>query len=291
VKFFTPNLKEYEQRIKERAWQALLDDVGEGDITSEAVIKGNKKVRARIIAKEDGILAGIFEVKAIFSKLGIKIEREHKTEGDEIKRGDLLLEIEGNAKDILKAERVALNFLMRASGIATETCKIVKKSASKIAVTRKTAPGLLFNDKRAASFGGGLTHRMGLFDGIIIKDNHISVVEHELGSRIKAIKECIQRAKEWREKNRTKVLIEIEVGNLREAKAAIEGRPDIIMLDNFKPDDIKKVVKLADGITLEASGRITEKNIHKFAKTGVDVLSLGSLTHSPRALDMSLEII
>jgi nicotinate-nucleotide pyrophosphorylase (carboxylating) len=277
----------FKEKIKKKVYEMHEDDLGTGDITTEAIIKP-MRIKAIIKAKDDGILAGVFEARSILEKLGIKV-KELKKERDEIKKGDAILEIEGDAKDIMKVERIALNFLTRMSGIATITNKMIKSTKTKLAATRKTC--FSFSDKRAVKVGGGYTHRLGLFDMYLIKENHIDIVRRELKcSRVEAIKECLRRIKK---RNKDGKKVEIEVQNVEEALAAAEEKPDIIMLDWVKVPDVKNVVKLLkkSGICLEASGGITPENIKEFGESGVDFVSSGYITFSCKGLDMSLEVV
>jgi nicotinate-nucleotide pyrophosphorylase (carboxylating) len=281
------DVEAFKNKIKKKVYEMYEDDLGNGDITSEAVLKP-MKIKAIIRAKDDGILAGVFEARSLLEKLDIKV-KELKKDGDEIKKGDVVLEVEGDAKNILKAERIALNFLTRMSGIATITNKMTKATKTKVAATRKTC--FSFSDKRAVKLGGGYTHRLGLFDMYLVKENHIDIVCKELKcSRIEAIKECLRRV---RKRNKDGKKVEIEVQNVEEALAAAEEKPDIIMLDWVKVPDVKNAVKLLkkSGICLEASGGITPDNIKEFGESGVDFVSSGYITFSCKGLDMSLEVL
>jgi len=262
----------------------LDEDVGNGDITSKLLQK--KKITARIITREDTIVAGTKFVKDIFSlkKCRIKIQ---KKDGKLAKANQTILDISGDAGNILTCERTALNLLSRMCGIATQTNNLKKQikktgSKSKLFATRKTAPGLRFFDKEAVKAGGGEKHRMTLNEMIMIKDNHL-VVEN-------SIEDILRKAK------RTKGKIEIEVETQRDAILCAELGADIIMLDNFTPVQIKKTIrklkelKLRNKVLLEASGRINSRNIVKYAKTNVDMISVGSITNSVNGIDLSLEI-
>jgi nicotinate-nucleotide pyrophosphorylase (carboxylating) len=210
-------------------------------------------------------------------------------EGSKIKKGDIIIELEGDAKKILQAGRTALNFLIRLSGIATATHELLEKSKTRIAATRKTY--FQYSDKRAVMLGGGYTHRLGLFDEYLIKKEHISIVQKELNcSREKAIEECLKRVKEH---NRSRKLVEIEVGSYEEALAAAKFKPDIIMLDGIDIPEMKRIIDglKNSGIFLEASGGVRPENIENFKEVDVDIISSGYITHSCKALDMSLEIV
>jgi nicotinate-nucleotide pyrophosphorylase (carboxylating) len=285
--YFQKNIEQFKEKMRKKIYQMYEDDVGTEDITTEALIRP-MNIKAIIKAKENGILAGIFETHSLLEKLGVKV-KELVKEGSEIKKGDIIMEIEGDATKIMQAERTVMNFLPRLSGIATLTNKLVNKTKAKVASTRKTC--FSFSDKYAVQLGKGYTHRLGLFDQYLIKGNHIDIVKKELNcSRVEAIKECIKRARE----HKSGIPIEIEVLNEEEAIAATKEKPEMIMFDNWKrPSDIKRVVeKLKDiGICFEASGGINPDNIEEFGNTGVHFVSLGYLTHSCKPLEMSLKIL
>ena len=258
----------------------LDEDIGKGDITSKLLQK--KKIIARIITREETIVAGIKFGKDIFALKKCKT-KIMKKDGEIAKANQPILEISGNARDVLTCERTALNILSRMCGIATQTNNLreqVKKtgSKSKVFATRKTAPGLRFFDKEAVKIGGGEKHRMDLNEMIMIKDNHLAVE--------KSIEKIFRKAKKTREK------IEIEVETQKDAILCAS----IIMLDNFSPEQIKKTIKkltelkIRNKVTLEASGRINSRNIMKYARTNVDMISVGSITNSVVGIDLSLEI-
>ena len=262
----------------------LDEDVGKGDITSKLLQK--KSIVARIITREETIVAGTMYAKEIFAlkKCRTKI---YKKDGKIAKQNQTILEIKGNAGDILTCERTALNLLSRMCGIATQTNNLKKQiksvgSKSKVFATRKTVPGLRFFDKEAVKIGGGEKHRMTLNEMIMIKDNHLAVE--------KSIEGILRKAK------KTSGKIEIEVETQKDAILCAKMGADIIMLDNFSPEKIKKTVnkltelKLRNKVVLEASGRINSKNIAKYAKTNVDMISVGSITNSVDGIDLSLEI-
>ena len=262
----------------------LDEDVGNGDITSKLL--ENKKIVARIITREETIVAGTKHAKEIFALKKCKT-RIYKKDGKIAKANQTILEIKGNAGDILTCERTALNLLSRMCGIATQTNNLKKQiksvgSKSKIYATRKTVPGLRLFDKEAVEIGGGEKHRMTLNEMIMIKDNHLAVE--------KSIEGILRKAKKTRGK------IEIEVETEKDVILCAEMGVDIIMLDNFSPEKIIKTVKkltelkLRNKIILEASGRINSKNITRYAKTNVDMISVGSITNSVNGVDLSLEI-
>ena len=271
----------------------LREDEGFGDITSNALIPENKIFYAKLITKDDGILAGIEIIKEMFLDYGIEIISSKK-DGDEISKGDILLEIEGNARKILLLERTALNLLMRMSGVASVTNRIVNKVHDvnpkiRVAGTRKTAPALQKYDKLAisigGSIGGGDPHRSALDDMILIKDNHIAVV----GS----VKKALELAKE---NNSFSKKIEIEVESTEDAIIACENGADIVMFDNMSPEEAKNTLNaleekdLRKDVLIEISGGITEDNILDYAPLDVDIISLGSITHQASSLNFSLDM-
>ena len=267
----------------------IEEDIGFGDITSEALIPDNAIAIGKIIAKEPGIVAGLQIVEEIFQSKGLMVA-SLKEDGSEVYSKGTMMEIMGKAKDILALERTALNILMRMSGIATQTNELVKKvnkfnQNTKIAGTRKTAPGLAKFDNLAIAIGGGDSHRFRLDDMVLIKDNHVEIV----GSIAEAIKQA-------KEKVSFSKKIEIEVENSKDAAIASKNGADIIMLDNMNPEEVKETIEilkdfnLRENVLIEVSGGITPKNIGEFAQTEVDIISLGFLTHSAKSLDLSLDI-
>jgi len=276
-----------DSKIKHLIHLALSEDIGKRDLTSEAVVENKLFGRAIILAKQEGILAGLPVAKMVFQMVNPAVVFNLlKQDGERIKKGEKVALVQGKVKSILSAERTALNFLQRLSGIATLTAKYVeaiKGTKSKILDTRKTTPGLRVLEKYAVKAGGGENHRMGLFDMILIKENHIKAA--------RGISNAIKKA---RSKYRTKK-IEVEVRNLTELKEAIEAEPDWIMLDNMKIQQMKKAVRMicsaSTDIKIEASGGINLRNVRKITLTGVDFISVGALTHSAPALDLSLILI
>ena len=261
----------------------LEEDIGNGDITSDTLLS-DENAEGKIFSKEKCVLAGLEEAKNVFEKLGVEVNAYAK-DGSSIRKGTAILNLKGSAKSILSGERTALNFLSRMSGIATLTDKIVEKCKRinpkvEIAATRKTTPGFRYYEKKAVIIGGGISHRYGLYDAVLIKDNHIKIV----GS----IEECVKRAKKTRKK------IEIEVENTDDAIKAAKSGADTIMFDNFTPENVKKAYKkikeINENIKIEVSGGINPENITQYAKYA-DVISLGMLTHSVKSVDFSLEII
>ena len=265
-------------------YSALEEDIGQGDVTTNLLIPEDRKSKAYCIAKENFVLAGLPFAREVFMILDHSILfKTLYNDGSKVKKGNIIAEISGKTCVILKGERVSLNILQRLSGIATLTNRYVEKTRglkAKIVDTRKTTPCHRFMEKYAVKVGGGYNHRFGLFDGILIKDNHIKT----LGSIKKAVREA--------KKGHHLFKIEVEVKNLKELKEAIESGADIIMLDNMSVRDMKEAVKIAKGrVMLEASGNISLENVREVAETGVDLISVGALTHSAPAVDISLKIV
>jgi nicotinate-nucleotide pyrophosphorylase (carboxylating) len=270
-KYYQKDIEPFKKKIKEKVKQMYEDDLGSGDVTSESIIK-SMKVKAFVKSKGNGILAGIFEARYLLEKLGIEIKKTIR-EGSKIKKGDIVMEMEGDAKTIMQAERTVVNFLGRASGIATLTNEMVEKSKNKVTATRKT--NFAFSDKTALQISKGYTHRLGLFDQYLIKDNHIDIVRSELNcSRIEAIRECLKRAKKH---NKDGKIIEVEVESVEEALVAAKERPDIIMFDNMEISEIKKAINQLknSGICFEYSGGINPDNIEYLFNLVVDFDSSG----------------
>ncbi|MDI6902915.1 MAG: carboxylating nicotinate-nucleotide diphosphorylase [Methanocellales archaeon] len=260
----------------------LKEDIGSGDISGAVV--PDVPVRAQIKADESGVLAGLEEAKAVFEHFALDVESKF-SDGAEIKKGDVILEVSGSSRSILAAERLALNFLGRMSGIASLTRECVKRSKGiTIAGTRKTTPGFRKYEKKAIAIGGGDPHRSSLADAVLIKDNHIKVA---------GLESAIRNAKKV---HPTKE-IEIEVDNAKDAIKAAQLGVDIIMFDNMAPEDIRGAVEklkkagLRTRVRLEASGGISTENIGEFARTGVDMISLGVLTHSSPWVGFSLDVV
>jgi len=277
----------YQKQIDKIILKALREDIGSGDITTMATISKNQKGTANLIVKENGIVAGVEITKRVFTLFDNKLKiKSFLKDGDKGKTQDIILKISGRIASILSAERTALNFLQRMSGIATLSKKFseeIKYTKAKIIDTRKTVPGLRILDKRAVELGGCKNHRLGLFDMFLIKDNHIAAA----GSISTAVKGCKKLIKV---KNK-KFKIEVETENLDQVNEAIESGVDIIMLDNFEISVMKKAVELIKNkAKVEASGGITLETVREIAETGVDYISVGALTHSVKALDISLDI-
>ncbi len=275
-------------QIEQLIEQALAEDLSHSDLTTRILVPETQQGKASIVVKASGIIAGMEIASVVFLKvdpdLNINVLIE---DGTEVKPGDIVAKIEGKIASILKAERVALNFLQRLSGIATETARYVqavKGLSAQITDTRKTTPGLRALEKYAVRAGGGKNHRMHLGDGILIKDNHLVAARHR-GLNIKQV------IAEARYKAPPGLKIEIEVKSPQEAAKAAEAGADIIMLDNMNIEDMHKAVQLIRGRALiEASGGITLDKVRAVAETGVDFISIGAITHSPKALDISLEL-
>ena len=275
--------------VEEKLKQILVDDIGLGDVTSSAIVPANLIVNAEVIAKEAGIIAGIEEATLLAEFLGLTV-KVMVVDGEQIKNKQVLMNVSGDAQTILSIERTLLNLLSRMSGIATKTHSLIEKLErakvkAKIAATRKSAPGLLYFDKKAVTLGGGDTHRLHLDDMVMIKDNHLSIV----GS----VEEAVKRAKTNASFAKK---IEVEVTNTKDAVMAAKAGADIVMLDNFSPKQAKDAVHTLrkegfSAILLEVSGGITSENLLEYAAAQVDIISLGELTHDVRALDISLEIL
>ena len=266
---------------------ALSEDIGEGDLTTDFFVSKNQQAKARIVAHERAILAGTETAAEVFRRVDSAVEiTVVKNDGSEIDAGDSVIELRGQARSILRAERVALNFLQRLSGIATLTRKFVDAAGTdhvKILDTRKTTPGLRALEKAAVVAGGGANHRFGLFDMVLLKDNHLIV-----SAGFAAVAKAVQKFRE----TRPNVRIEVEADALEQVRSFLQvDGIDVILLDNMKPAQIREAMALGkDKVKFEASGGVTLKNIRQIAATGVDYISIGALTHSPRAIDFSLEL-
>lgn len=267
---------------------ALKEDIGNGDHSSLASIDGNRKAKANLIFKENGVVAGL---NIAYKILKINdpncLIQSFKKDGDNINENEIGFEVEGNARALLKSERLLLNIIQRLSGIATITKQVsdkIKNYHTKVLDTRKTTPNLRVLEKWAVTVGGGYNHRIGLYDMIMLKDNHLDVAG--------GIANAIQLAKDYLSKNNLKLGIEVETRNLEEVKEALSMLPiQRMMFDNFTPELTLEAVKLVDGqCETESSGGITINNIEDYAKTGVDFISLGMLTHSVKSLDISFKI-
>ncbi|MEM1585888.1 MAG: carboxylating nicotinate-nucleotide diphosphorylase [Candidatus Bathyarchaeia archaeon] len=276
--------------LREKIKDFLEEDIGLGDITTEAIVPIGIRVRAQIIVKEPAVVAGLNEAKMIFEIVGVKL-LPNVRDGDEVQPGTPIAVVEGDGRGVLLAERTVLNLLSRMSGIATETRNLIKKVKEaglnvRIAATRKTAPGLRYFDKRAVMIGGGDPHRFRLDDQILIKDNHIAIA----GSLEEVLRRAITSASFSKK-------IEVETKSADDAVKAAKLGADIIMLDNMSVEEVWKVINalkelgLRDKVLIEVSGEITGHNILEYAKAGPDIISVGAITHSVKSIDMSLEII
>ncbi|MFC1994647.1 carboxylating nicotinate-nucleotide diphosphorylase [Chloroflexota bacterium] len=267
---------------------ALAEDQVARDVTTEALLPAGLQASASLLAKADGVLAGVVVAARVFHKVdpALKVEA-FLCDGSKLHRGDVLATVEGLAASIIMAERVALNFLQRLGGIASETRRYVEAiegTKARILDTRKTVPGLRFLDKYAVRMGGGQNHRLDLSDGVLIKDNHLVA----LRAQGVGLGEAVSRARQHAPHH---LKVEVEVETLEQAREALEVGVDILLMDNMGLEDMRQVVVLALGHALtEASGGITLANVRGVAETGVDVISVGALTHSVRALDISLEV-
>ncbi|MFC4388370.1 carboxylating nicotinate-nucleotide diphosphorylase [Gracilibacillus marinus] len=271
--------------LREQLQSFFSEDIGNGDITGELLFLNSNKTKGQLIAKEDGIIAGMIIIQEGYSLLDQTIEVNcFKTDGESVKKGEVICEVIGNTQHLLTGERVILNLIQHMSGIATLTKKCVdtlNSSHTKICDTRKTTPGLRMLEKYAVKIGGGVNHRYGLYDGVMIKDNHI-----------KAIGSIYDAVKLVRENTGHMVKIEVEVETLEQLKEAVEAQPDIIMLDNCSASEVKEMVNLIpEPIISEVSGNITLENIHNYQDIGVDYISMGCLTHSPSGLDISFRLM
>lgn len=276
--------------LEKKVRKFLEEDIGQGDITTALAVSSGTIVEAEVIAKEAGVVAGVEEALTLLESLKLQAEAL-VTDGSKIEEKATIMKIVGDARTLLSTERTLLNLLTRMSGIATTTSRLINKVQSagyktRIACTRKVAPGLLYFDKKAVMLGGGDTHRLHMDDLVLIKDNHLAIIGN-VAEAVKKVRNAVSFSKK----------IEIEVTNVEEALEAVKAGADIVMFDNFSPQQAKEVVALLEReglrnkVLIEASGRITEQNIIEYVATGVDVLSLGELTDSAKALDMSLEVL
>lgn len=278
-----------EKQLEEFIQNALDEDIKDGDHTSLSTIPAGAIGRARLLVKDEGILAGVELAEKIFKAVDKDLEIEVLLkDGSPIKYGDIVLYVEGSDRSILTAERLVLNCMQRMSGIATVTNGIVKKlegTNCKVLDTRKTTPGFRMMEKWAVSIGGGVNHRIGLYDMILIKDNHVDYAG--------GIKQALWAAQKYLVEKGKDLPVEIEVRNLKELEEVLEvGGVIRIMLDNFSFENIREALKLIDGrFPVEASGGITPDNVREYADCGVDYISMGYLTHSAKSLDLSLKAV
>lgn len=274
-------------QIDEAIQIALKEDIGSGDITTSAIFNDSIFAEGYFLVKQNGIIAGLEIAERVFLKYDDTVKFEWLTQnGSEVKSGDNVAKVQGKASTLLTCERTALNFLQRMSGIATTSAQyanLVSHTKAKIIDTRKTAPGLRAIDKLAVTYSGCSNHRIGLYDMFLIKDNHIAIA----GSVSEAISAC----KKFREENYLYAKIEVEVTSVNQIEEAVNAGADIIMLDNFVVEEMKKAVLLINGRSLiEASGGVNLTTVKSIAETGVDFISVGALTHSIQSLDISLEL-
>ncbi len=276
------------KQLKRIVSEALAEDLAYGDVTTETLVPSELEGKAAILVKRDGVLAGMDAAKEVFRQVDRSLRfKALVKDGAKVGKGKVVATIEGKMASMLKSERTALNFLQHLSGIATETARYVDAVAGTKAIitdTRKTVPGLRLLEKYAVRVGGGHNHRLNLSDGVLIKDNHLAILascEVGLGESVKKARKRAPRT----------MKIEVEVESVKQAREALSARADIIMLDNMKLKDMRRVVELVHGrALLEASGGITLDNVRSVAETGVDLISVGALTHSAKALDISLEV-
>jgi nicotinate-nucleotide pyrophosphorylase (carboxylating) len=260
---------------------ALREDLGSGDITTQRTVASSARAKGRVLAKEPGMVAGLLVAKEVFRQVDRRIKFAPKVkDGARVRKGKVIAVVSGPARGILTGERVALNFLQRLSGIATLTNQFVTRAGSRVKIldTRKTTPGLRVLEKYAVKVGGGKNHRMGLYDAVLIKDNHIALA----GGIEKAVKAF-----------KGKKAIEVEAKTIAQVKKAIKGGAKKMLLDNMSVKTLRKAVKLCRKarVWTEASGGVNLKTVRKIAKTGVNAISVGALTHSPKALDISLKMV
>ena len=296
--------------IKPLVELALREDIGKGDITSNILVPSECKVKGLIIVKAKGIVAGLSAAELVFKTVDSAVEfTPLLADGKKVEAGECVAEVVGKAKAIFAGERTALNFLGRLSGIATKTANLVEKVNSsrlriadcglrskarvrnedlsgnvKIMDTRKTTPGWRMLEKYAVRVGGGYNHRMGLYDAVLIKDNHLKIVKGEIADVVKKMRAGVPAS----------MKIEVEVENISELEIALRGKPDIIMLDNMSVNEVEKAVEVVQksgcNVQVEVSGGITLENVEEYANTGVDMISIGALTHSVHSLDVSMEM-
>lgn len=264
---------------------ALKEDIALGDITTDSLIDPSSTSSAVYIAKDDGIIAGLFVAERVFKIIDEDIEFVKKVnDGERVKKGDIIAQIKGSTSALLKAERTSLNYLQHLSGIATKTGMFVEKLKglkTKVVDTRKTTPGLRALEKYAVKMGGGTNHRFCLSDGVLIKDNHIKAAG--------GVKKAIEKV---RANIPHTIKIEVETETIEQVKEALDAKADIIMLDNMSLDQMKEAVVLIDGkATVEASGNVNLNSIREIAETGVDIISVGELTHTVKAFDISMRFV
>ena len=279
-------MKTKDELIDDLLTLAFAEDVGDGDHTTLSTIPADAMGKQRLIVKETGIIAGVEMARKVFDKFDPELKMTvFINDGTEVKPGDIAFEVEGRVRSLLQTERVMLNIMQRMSGIATVTAKYQKRLEglkTKVLDTRKTTPGLRMLEKEAVRIGGGCNHRIGLFDMILIKDNHVDFAG--------GIKEAVESAKKYCKETGRDLKIELEVRNEDEIKQALEVGVDRIMLDNFTPERTREAVKMINGaVEIESSGGITIDTLRAYGECGVDFISVGALTHSVKGLDMSFK--
>lgn len=279
-------MKTRDELVDDLLTLAFAEDVGDGDATTLSTIPADAMGRQRLIVKEEGILAGVRVAKEVFDKFDPSLKMTvHITDGAHVKPGDIAFEVEGPVRSLLQTERTMLNIMQRMSGIATMTDKYQSRLQglkTKVLDTRKTTPGMRMLEKEAVAIGGGMNHRIGLFDMILIKDNHVDFAG--------GIPNAVKAAKKWCQENGKDLKIEVEVRNTSEIEQALAAGVDRIMLDNFTPERTREAVKLINGRTeVESSGGITLDTLRDYGECGVDFISVGALTHSVKGLDMSFK--
>ena len=277
-----------DSRLRRIVEEALMEDIGMGDLTTQAILSPERTGSAEILAKEAGVVAGLEVAALVFYTIDVDVQfRRLARDGSSVQTGMVIVQLDGSVTSMLKAERTALNILQRMSGIATLTRKFVEAvegTSAKITDTRKTAPGLRILDKLAVRIGGGTNHRFGLDDMVLIKDNHIAAA----GSLTAAVRQCLK----YFEGKNSMPNIEVETTTVQQVKEALSLKGiDRIMLDNFSIKSMREAVRIINHVVeVEASGNVSLATVRTIAETGVDVISVGALTHSPKALDFSLEI-
>jgi nicotinate-nucleotide pyrophosphorylase (carboxylating) len=277
-----------EARIAQFIRLALAEDIGEGDHSTDATIPVDKQAKAKLLVKDEGILAGVELAERIFQAVDPSLKLAvFKNDGDKIQSGDIVFEVNGSARSILNVERLVLNCMQRMSGIATRTnhlSKLIEGTSTQLLDTRKTTPNFRLMEKWAVAIGGGKNHRFALYDMVMLKDNHIDVAG--------GITPAVNSARDFIKEKKKELSVEVETRNLEEVKEALgTNAVDVIMLDNMTVLDMKAAVKLINGrCKTEASGGITEANLKEVAECGVDYISMGALTHSVKSLDLSLKI-
>lgn len=282
-------MKSADQLIDELITLAFAEDIGDGDHTTLCCIPSTEMGKSRLIIKESGVLAGVEMARRIFKHFDPDMRMDiFICDGAEVKRGDIAFTVEGRVQSLLQTERLVLNVMQRMSGIATATRRYVKAlegTRTRVLDTRKTTPGMRMLEKEAVRIGGGVNHRIGLFDMILLKDNHVDFAG--------GIEQAITRAQSYLEEKRKKLKIEIEVRNFKELDEVMKvGGVDRIMLDNFSPSDTREAVRRIGGrYETESSGGITFDTLRDYAECGVDYISVGALTHSIQSLDMSLKAV